>query len=134
LPMAAIALLAVGAAWSLSMPLNKNLWTSSYVLWTAGWATLALWLMHVLIDLRGLPALGRSFGVNAIAAYAGSAIMVYALAGLGWLGPIYQHGFADWMTPRFGPTLPSLAFALAFVGVWWAIVRVMDARGWYLKV
>lgn len=134
LPMAAIALLAVGAAWSLSMPLNKNLWTSSYVLWTAGWATLALWLMHVLIDLRGLPAPGRSFGVNAIAAYAGSAVMVYALAGLGWLGPIYQHGFADWMTPRFGPTLPSLAFALAFVGVWWAIVRVMDARGWYLKV
>lgn len=134
LPIAAMVLLGVGAAGSLLMPLNKNLWTSSYVLWTAGWASLALWLAHILIDQRGLPALGRSFGVNAIAAYAGSAVMVYALAGLGWLGPIYQHGFADWMTPRFGPTLPSLAFALVFVAVWWGIVRMMDARRWYLKV
>ncbi|GGD52110.1 membrane protein [Pseudoxanthomonas indica] len=134
LPLAAIALLLAGAAWSLLMPFNKNLWTSSYVLWTAGWATLALWLAHRLIDQRGLPALGRSFGVNAIAAYAGSAIMVYAFAGLGWWGPIYQHGFAGWMTPRFGPTLPSLAFALAFVALWWLIVRVMDARGLHLKV
>lgn len=134
LPMAAIVLLGLGAAWSLLMPFNKNLWTSSYVLWSAGWATLALWLAHALIDQRGLPALGRSFGVNAIAAYAGSAVMIYGLAGLGWLGPIYQHGFAGWMTPRFGPTLPSLAFALAFVALWWLIVRLMDARGWHLKV
>lgn len=134
LPLAAFALLALGAAWSLWMPFNKNLWTSSYVLWTAGWATLGLWLAHVLIDQRRLPALGRSFGVNAIAAYAGSALMVYALAGLGWMEPIYQHGFAGWMTPRFGPTLPSLAFALAFVALWWLVVRVMDARGWHLKV
>lgn len=134
LPLAALALLALGAAWSLWMPFNKNLWTSSYVLWTAGWATLAVWLAHVLIDQRRLPALGRSFGVNAIAAYAGSAIMVYALAGLGWMDPIYQHGFAGWMTPRFGPTLPSLAFALSFVALWWGVVRLMDARGWHLKV
>ena len=116
------------------MPFNKNLWTSSYVLWTGGWAMLALWLAHELIDRRGLPAWGRSFGVNAIAAYAGSAVMVYALAGLGWMEPIYQHGFAGWMTPRWGPTLPSLAFALAFVGLWWLIVRLMDARGWHWKV
>jgi predicted acyltransferase len=38
------------------------------------------------------------------------------------------------MTPRFGPYVPSLAFALAFVAVWWAIVRWMDRRGWRLKV
>lgn len=131
---AGIAALLIGAVWSVVFPLNKNLWTSSYVLWTGGWALLALWLAHSLIDTRGWPAPGRSFGVNAIAAYAGSALMVYALAGLGWWEPLYRHGLADWMTPHVGPTLPSLVFALLFVGLWWGVVRLMDRLGWHLKV
>jgi len=134
LPWFAIAALALGALWSLAFPLNKNLWTSSYVLWTAGWAALALWLAHRLVDVRGWPAWGRSFGVNAIAAYAGSALMVYALLAIGWSGPIYQVVFANWMTPRFGAFVPSLAFAIAFVLVWWGIVRWMDRRGWHWKI
>lgn len=129
-----VAMLALGAAWSLPMPLNKALWTSSYVLWSAGWAVLALAAMRVLVDHRGWPALGRSFGVNAITAYAGSALLVCVLAVAGVWTPLYQHGFAGWMTPRFGPYLPSLAFALAFVALWWGIVRWMDWRGWHLKI
>jgi predicted acyltransferase len=126
--------LVLGAVWSQWLPLNKNLWTSSYVVWTAGWATLALWLAHVLVALRGAPAFGRRFGVNAIAAYAGSAVMVYALAGLEWWEPVYRFGFAGWMTPLFGPYLPSLVFAVAFVGLWWVVVWWMDRRGWYLRL
>lgn len=86
LPVAAAVALALGWAWSYAFPINKNLWTSSYVLWTGGWALLALWAMHRLIDVRGWPAIGRSFGANAIAAYAGSALMVYALLATGWWG------------------------------------------------
>lgn len=130
----ALALLAAGWLWSLAMPLNKSLWTSSYVLWTAGWATLALCAMHGLVDRRGWPAFGRSFGVNAITAYAGAALMVYLMAAAGWWTPLYTHAFAGWMTPRFGPYVPSLAFALAFVALWWGIVRAMDARRWYVKI
>ena len=126
--------LALGLLWAQWFPLNKNLWTSSYVLWTAGWAMLALVVAHVLIDRRQWPALGRSFGVNAIAAYAGSALMVYLVAAPGWWEPIYQALFAGWMTPRFGPYLPSLAFALCFVGFWWVVVRLMDRRGWHVKI
>ncbi|MEP6906997.1 MAG: heparan-alpha-glucosaminide N-acetyltransferase domain-containing protein [Pseudoxanthomonas sp.] len=131
---AAVVLLVAGIAWSWWQPINKNLWTSSYVLWTAGWAMLALLLAHELIDRRQWPALGRSFGVNAIAAFAGSAVMVYSLAALGWWEPVYRIGFSSWMTPWFGPTLPSLLFALAFVGFWWVVVTAMDRRGWHLKV
>lgn len=131
---AGAAMVALGLAWAQVFPLNKNLWTSSYVLFAAGWAALALVLCHVLIDRRGWPAFGRRFGVNAIAAYVGSAAMVYPLSGLGWLGPIYQHGFAGWMTPLLGPYAPSLAFAACFVLLWWGIVAWMDRRGWYLKV
>jgi predicted acyltransferase len=132
--LAGVAALALGGVWSLWLPLNKNLWTPSYAVWTAGWAALALWLAKALVDRRGAPALGRRFGVNAIAAYAGSAMMVYALTGLGWWEPAYRSGFADWMTPRFGPYLPSLAFAAAFVGLWWLVVWCMDRRRWYLKL
>ena len=126
--------LVLGIAWAQVLPLNKNLWTSSYAVWTAGWAMLALALCHVLVDRRHWPAWGRSFGVNAIAAYAGSAAMVCAFAALGWWEPIYRIGFSSWMTPRSGPYLPSLAFALCFVLLWWWVVRWMDRRGWHPKV
>ena len=126
--------LLVGQLWSLALPLNKNLWTPSYVLWTGGAACWLLASCHWLIDRRGWPAWGRAFGVNAIAAYAGSAFLLYALAALGWLTPIYEHGFAGWMTPRFGPYLPSLTYAVAFVALWWGVVRWLDARKIYFKI
>lgn len=124
----------LGIAWSAWLPLNKNLWTSSYVLWSGGVSMVLLWAAHALVDLHRLPALGRSFGVNAIAAYGGSALMVYALAGLKWWEPIYERGFAAWIAPLAGREASSAAFAVAFVAVWWVIVRWMDARRWYVKI
>jgi predicted acyltransferase len=129
-----IAWLVLGFAWSLVFPLNKNLWTSSFVLWTAGWATLALVLFHILIDQRGWPAIGRRFGVNAVAAYAGSGLMQILLPGLGIQDPLYQHAFAGWITPMAGPYVASLAFAIAFVALWWVIVYAMDRRKLYIKL
>ncbi|WP_255541991.1 acyltransferase family protein [Lysobacter changpingensis] len=126
--------MAAGLAWSSWQPLNKNLWTPSYVLWTGGIACWVLAIFHSLIDLRGWPPLGRAFGVNAIAAYAGSAFMLYALVALGWLDPLYQHAFAGWITPHSGPYVASLSYAIAFVLVWWGVVRVLDARKVYFKI
>jgi len=104
------------------------------VLWTAGWATLALLLFHVLIDRRGWPAIGRRFGVNAVAAYGGSELMQILLLGLGILEPFYQHTFGRWITPVAGPYVASVAFAIAFVALWWVIVFAMDRRKIYLKL
>ncbi len=132
--LAALACLAAGALLDRCQPINKNLWTPAYVLWAGGWSCAVLAAAHALVDRRGFAPLGRAFGVNAIAAYAGSALMLYLLIGLGWLQPLYRHGFADWMAPRWGPYLPSLAFALAFVGVWWLAVKWLDRRGVYFKI
>jgi predicted acyltransferase len=131
---AGVAALALGAAWSWWIPLNKNLWTPSFVLWTGGWATLALLACHWLVDLRGWPALGRRFGMNAIAAYAGSELMQIVLPALGWQEPLYRRLFAGWLTPLAGPHVASLAWAVAFVAVWWAIVWAMDRQRLYLKL
>jgi predicted acyltransferase len=125
--------IALGWAWSFVFPLNKQLWTSSYVLWSGGFAMFALLLAHWLVDVENLPPIGRSFGVNAIAAYAGSWLMVCVLEALHLGGPLYTHGFG-WMTPATGPYVPSLAFAAAVVLVWWVVVRVLDKRRIYFKV
>lgn len=130
------ALCCVVSGWLLQAlwPFNKNLWTPSYVFWTGGWSLLLLAVAHVLVDQRGWRLPGRAFGVNAIAAYAGSALMVYLLIGLGVAGPLYRVGFASWMTPMFGVYVPSAAWGASFVAVWWLVVRWMDKRGTYLKV
>ena len=126
--------LVLGWLCSYGIPFNKNLWTPSFVLWTSGWAGLALALCHELIDRRGWPALGRRFGVNAIAAYAGSEVLQVILPGLGWQAPLYERLFAGWITPLAGPYIASLAWAVVFVALWWLIVWAMDRRGVYLKL
>ncbi|MFM2383133.1 MAG: hypothetical protein RL515_1120, partial [Verrucomicrobiota bacterium] len=59
LALAGLALLVVGGLWSFVFPLNKNLWTSSFVLWTSGWGSLLLALFYWVIDVRGW---ARGFG------------------------------------------------------------------------
>lgn len=129
----ALALLA-GAVWSLWLPFNKNLWTPSFALWCTGWAMLLLLLFHHLIDHKHWPALGRRFGMNAITAYAGSELVQILLPALGLQGPLYDYPFAHWMTPLIGPYIPSLAFAITSVALWWVVVYVLDRRHCYLKV
>ncbi|MFN4116343.1 MAG: acyltransferase family protein [Inhella sp.] len=115
------------------MPINKNLWTPSFVLLTAGLAALALAAAHELIDRRRLPALGRSFGVNAIAAYAGAWLCTVLLEGFGLMAPLYANGFG-WLQQLAGAKTASLAFALSFVGVCALIVCALDRRGVHIKV
>lgn len=66
------ALLAVGEFWSYTFPLNKNLWTSSFVLYTGGLATMGLAACILIVDVWGYvrwTGLGRVYGANAITTY-----------------------------------------------------------------
>lgn len=128
-----LACVMLGLIWAEWLPLNKQLWTSSFVLWSGGLGALALVLAHQLIDKAGWPPIGRSFGVNAIAAYAGAWLCTVLLEGFGLMRPLYAFAFG-WLEPLVGPFGQSLAFALAFVGVWALIVRELDRRKVYFKV
>ncbi len=128
---AAVLLAAIWAHW---LPLNKNLWTPSFALFCAGLTALALLIAHLLVDRYGLPAFGRRFGVNAIAAYAGSELMQIVLPAFGWQQPIYDHLFSGWIAPLAGPYVASLGFAIAFVAFWWLIVFAMDRKRLYIKL
>ncbi|WP_235538461.1 acyltransferase family protein [Pelomonas sp. Root1444] len=123
----------VGWWWSAWLPWNKQLWTPSFALWTGGLTAVALAAAHVWIDRLGHRAVGRAFGLNAIGAYAGAWMCTLLLAATGWMAPLYGNVFGP-LGAVVGPAGQSLAFAVAFVAVWAAIVWVLDKAGWYWKV
>ncbi|HEX7153841.1 MAG TPA: heparan-alpha-glucosaminide N-acetyltransferase domain-containing protein [Thermoanaerobaculia bacterium] len=133
LVIAGVAGIALGLAWDLVFPINKNLWTSSYVVFTAGCACVLLALTTWLVDVRGSRWWTRPaivFGVNPLIAFVGSGLMARIL-GMTKLQPkIYKTAFA----PYFEPRLASLLYALAFVAVWWAILEVLYRRKLILRV
>jgi predicted acyltransferase len=134
---------ALGCAWGWVFPINKNLWTSSFVLLTAGMAALTLgvciWLIDVLAERRWATPL-VIFGVNPIVAFVGSDVMarlIYSVVTVpGDSGPVpleaavYRSAFASWLDPR----VASLAFAISFVLVWLAVLTVLYRRRIFVKV
>ena len=64
-------MLILGSLWDLIFPINKALWTSSFVLVTAGWANLLLALIYYLTDIKGIKfgSIFRYAGANAITVY-----------------------------------------------------------------
>lgn len=122
---------AIGLAWGQLLPINKNLWTSSYVVFTAGSAcvVLALWIWK-------LPARPFVvFGVNPLLAFLGSGVMARLLGIIKIDGiSIQALSYRTFFKPYFSPHLASLLWALAFVGVWFGILWVLYRRGIVLKV
>lgn len=129
---------AVGWAWNSFFPINKALWTSSYVVFTGGLALQFLALCYWLIDIKGYRRWAKPFeifGLNAIALYVGAGLMASLLGeikvGETSLGSwIYQHLFASWASPINA----SLAFAIAFVLVWLGLMWVLYRRKIFLKI
>ena len=133
----------VGLMWHWVFPINKSLWTSSYTLFTGGMACVALATVMWIVDfhkVRGWTKPFVVFGVNPIIAFIGSGVMarlIYSIIKVtedgkripfqAWL---YQHLFASWLSPINA----SLAFALAFVGFWYAILYYLYKRNIVLKV
>ena len=132
-------LLAVGWSWSSLFALNKALWTSSYVLYTAGLALLTLGVCFWLIDVKGWDRWARPFvifGVNALALYVFSGIMsnllgLVELPGKATLqGWIFENLFLSWAKP----ITASLAFAVSYVLLWLFLMWMLYRKRVYIKV
>jgi predicted acyltransferase len=131
-------LTALGLAWGLTFPINKNLWTSSYVLFTGGLAAYLLGLFYWLADVRGHRAWTGPlvvYGRNAIFVFVASGLVAKTLVlakvgGLSLQEHIHRALFTWWLAPP----LASLAYALANVAVWYAVLLAMDRRGVHLTV
>ena len=133
----------LGLMWNWSFPINKNLWTSSYVIFTAGMAAVALATVMWIVDYRSVKWWTKPFvvfGVNPIVAFVGSGVLarlIYTLWHVNYQGKsialqdaIYKIVFLPWLPPR----VASLAFAISFVLLWYGILTVLYRRNIILKV
>ncbi|MEM1214709.1 MAG: DUF5009 domain-containing protein [Bacteroidota bacterium] len=137
-------LLALGNIWHLAFPINKKIWTSSYVLYTSGVALLVLGTIYWLADLRGYRRWTQPFVV-----YGTNALFVFVLSGFiaklmytikftnaageavsikSWVwNDLYANLFAD-------PKLSSLAFALTNVVFFWGLCWLLYQKRIFIKV
>jgi predicted acyltransferase len=139
---AGVAAIGIGLAWSLVFPLNKGLWTSSYVWFTGGAAAVFLALCFTLIDLKGWTAWSRPFvilGLNAIALFVLSGLATKFLSFHKVTGPdgnpisLLRYIYTTWFVPLAEPINASLLFALANLAVLFVVLWLMDRKGIYLK-
>jgi predicted acyltransferase len=121
----AIAGLALGSFWAIWFPINKRLWTSSYVLFAAGWTLLILAICYFVIEIRKHAGAWtypwRVFGANAIFTYALAELLstVLEIIPAGNSGHaislkelIYTRIFYPIVSPAFGSLLYSLSYVL----------------------
>lgn len=130
---AGIGLLAGGHFWDLFFPINKALWSSSFVLVTAGWALVMLGGIHYLTDERRID-MGGTFskvGANALILYFLSSFTakVFGITGLhAWLyQTIYVHEFMP-------PELSSLLYGLSVAGFYVLLGLWLWRRRIFVKV
>ena len=131
LAMTGVVGLAVGELWGLWFPINKSLWTSSYVVFTAGLALIVLAACYWLVEVRAYRRWAMPFavlGVNALVLFFLSTLVARLLSIIR-VGPerhslqtvLFDRVFA----PLASPVNASLAYAAAYVLVWWAIMWVL---------
>lgn len=138
--------LLLGGVWNYALPINKKLWTSSFVLFAAGWSLLVLALAIWVVDLRWqgkddaprrrafMPLL--VFGTNAIAAYVFSELLP------GVLSLIEVHpgvSLRRWIYQVILGAIPnapvaSLVYSLGFVLVCWLAIYPLYRRRIFLKI
>ena len=133
---------ATGYIWHLFFPIYKPLWTSSYVLFTAGAGCLLLAVCVWLIDMRGWRAWGKPFlwlGSNALLIYALSTFFskegfIFKVTDngrvIGVQGWIYRH----WFAPFAQPINASLAFAICYVLLWTVVAWALYWKKIFVKV
>ncbi|MCK3683114.1 DUF5009 domain-containing protein [Maribellus sp. YY47] len=139
-----IAAIAAGFIWGLFFPINKPLWTSSYVLYSAGWASVVLAALIWIIDIKlykKWTSFFVVFGMNPLFIFALSGLWAITISriirfhngegemtnGYSWL---YHHIFE----PIAGPLNGSLLFAVAHVCLFWLIGWILYRKKIFIKV
>ncbi|MDB9439746.1 acyltransferase family protein [Dolichospermum lemmermannii CS-548] len=134
--------LVIAIIWDVSFPINKKIWTSSYVLFTTGWALMLLAACYELIEVRLIKRWSKPFeimGLNAIALFVASVFLIKitaktqlatgetAVSIYNW---IYQNIFASWAGNFNG----SFLFALVTLLFWYGVAVLMYQKRWFIKV
>lgn len=129
-----VSLIVLGLIWSIFFPINKSLWSSSYVIYSAGWAVLILTLLYYLIEIANYKKWTKIFviwGVNPMIVFFLSGIFPSVWSMIKIQNPemaleqinIKDYFYLFFITPLFdNPLNESLAFALFYVLLWTVIL------------
>jgi predicted acyltransferase len=138
---AGVAMLVAGFCWDMVFPINKKIWTSSYVVYTSGLATVTIATMIYLIEFKNakgwLSEFFNAFGKNALFVFALSAFLPKGLAlirlgdGVNPWNWLYKKVLIH--TPG-APENGSLLYALCVITFMWLICWWMDKKKIYIKV
>jgi predicted acyltransferase len=119
--------LGLGRLWDLEFPINKNLWSSSFVVYCAGWSLLLLAVFYLVIDLWRLRAWTLFFvviGSNSILIYLAQAFVDFDFT---------THFFFDGLLRNAGAYRPLL-WSLAVLAVQWGLLYLLFRKRVFLKV
>jgi len=140
--LAGIVLAGAGWWWNACFPINKALWTSSYVLFTGGIALIIFSLFYFFVDVLGYKKWTTPlvvYGVNAITVYVASGLLARTLnkVQISFQGEdmslgsaLYKVFFQNFLSPINA----SLAWAIAFVLIWMIILWIMYKRRIIVKI
>ena len=136
-------LILTGLAWGIVFPINKSLWTSSFVLYTAGIAMQFLAACYWLIDVHGFKSWSTPFkyyGMNAIFVFVASGLLAKILIRtkinieggkeISLWSYLYENLYARWL----GPYTASLLFAITLVAFFLVILWWMYKKKIFVKV
>ena len=117
-----------GMAWGQLFPVNKNLWTSSYVLFTSGIALHGLAISYWILDVSEYRKFTKpviAFGANAISAYILSELteailnVITLSSGDSVKSWLFHHGFASWLNPYIASHVMAFTFVcLMYIPIW----------------
>jgi len=144
--LAGVALIIAGLLWNIVFPINKSLWTSSYVLYTTGLATTFLAILYYIIDIADYKKGFQPFliwGVNPMIVFFSSQIIPQVLVMIEFQNPhntaektnlldyLYRYGIAPFFN---NPMTASLAGALVYVCIWTFILWIFYRNKLIFKV
>ncbi len=138
-----ILLVLLGTLCDMWLPINKNMWTSSYAVFMAGWALVVFGVFYWLIDVKGFTksaAFFVIFGMNAIALYMFSELLASLLWSVPATAPdgsaysLHEYIYRHFFLPLARPVNASLLFAVVFVLVTFLVGWMMWKRRIFLKV
>jgi predicted acyltransferase len=131
--------LVLGNLWNVWFPINKNLWTSSYVLFTGGFAMAVLAACYWLVDVWGWKRWAQPFlwyGMNPLAIYflaswLGKASVMHSANGVRWKTIVYNKVFESLFA---NPYWNSLAFAMSYALLFWMVAWAMYRKRIFIRV
>ncbi|MCM1108368.1 MAG: DUF5009 domain-containing protein [Clostridium sp.] len=123
-----LALLAVGTVWNTVFPINKYLWTSSFVCVSGGWSLMLFALFHYIIDVRGWRRWSYVFtviGLNSITIYLAQEFIDFRHTSLALFGGLQR------LMPE---NTRLLVYALGYTFTCWLLLYMLHRLRIYLKV